>query len=241
MESYQQFLERINQFETAELNLGSGPFEVSRSLAAKVGSDNKFKPFFGDTSVFDLDDGAKDYLDGLISRLYSECGECFCERLDRDYLHMTLHDLSSSPDFADVKDTLRKRGEYFAVNPLRDKTVDFSRPIVMRANNILNMVNISLVLGLYPAGDDDYRRLCALYAELEKIVGLPYAMTPHITLAYYNCRSFGAESADRLKKTVKEMNLLQGVKELIMRPEKLFYEHFFSMNNYKKIQPLIKL
>ena len=66
-------------------------------------------------------------------------------------------------------------------------------------------------------------------------------MTPHITLAYYNCRSFGAESADRLKKTVKEMNLLQGVKELIMRPEKLFYEHFFSMNNYKKIQPLIKL
>jgi len=240
METYGEFLRRIGEFETAELNLGREPFEVSPSLSDKVGPDNRFRPFFGDTSVFDLDGADKAYLDGLIGRLYSECGECFCERLERGCLHLTLHDLSSSPHFELVRELLRERGEYFAANPLRGGETGFCKPVVMKAKSILNMVNISLVLGLYPADEENYLRLCALYEEMEKISPLPYPMTPHITLAYYGCGGFGAKSAAGLKKTVRELNERIGEKDIFLRPENLFYEHFFSMNIYKKIHHLIK-
>lgn len=240
METYRDFLERIGKFETAELNLGREPFEVSRSLSDKVGPDNRFRPFFGDTAIFDLDNADKAYLDGVIGRLYSECGECFCERLERDSLHLTLHDLSSSPCFERVRDLMRERGEYFSANPLRGGETGFGKPIVMKAKSILNMVNISLVMGFYPADEENYLLLASLYEEIEKIAALPYAMTPHITLAYYGGGGFGEKSAAGLKETVKELNERLEEKEVVLRPENLFYEHFFSMNIYKKIHPLIK-
>ena len=54
METYQQFLDRINSFEKKELNLGDGDFIGNPSIAKKVDADNSFRKFYGDTVVFDL-------------------------------------------------------------------------------------------------------------------------------------------------------------------------------------------
>lgn len=44
MESYQEFLQRINSFETPNLQL-AGDFSPSKSLLAKVSQDNSFNKF----------------------------------------------------------------------------------------------------------------------------------------------------------------------------------------------------
>ena len=56
METYKEFLDRINSFEKSEIDLGDDYFKGSGSIPLKVNEDNSFRPFFGDTVVFNLDD-----------------------------------------------------------------------------------------------------------------------------------------------------------------------------------------
>lgn len=59
METYKEFLDRINSFEKSEIDLGDKYFKGSGSIDLKVDENNGFKPFFGDTVVFNLDDNTK--------------------------------------------------------------------------------------------------------------------------------------------------------------------------------------
>ena len=54
METYKDFLERIS-YQYPELLLEEGDFKPDKRVYEKVDPDNSFKPFFGDTVVFDLD------------------------------------------------------------------------------------------------------------------------------------------------------------------------------------------
>lgn len=108
MESYSEFLNRINSFQKSELKLGTGNFEVNPSLKNKVDTNNNFKPFYGDTVVFDLDNRTKDILCDYITKFYKAVPECFCERLVEDTFHMTLHDLSNSSVLSDISEDVLK-------------------------------------------------------------------------------------------------------------------------------------
>ena len=83
METYHDFLARINSFEKPELGMNSSGFAPSNSVLQKVGEQNQLCAFYGDTVVFDLDGATKDHISGIIDQLYGEVPECFSERLDR--------------------------------------------------------------------------------------------------------------------------------------------------------------
>lgn len=59
METYGEFLSRINSFEVKEPNFGNEYFDVNPSLAHKVDGFNRFKNFYGDTVVFDFNCGVQ--------------------------------------------------------------------------------------------------------------------------------------------------------------------------------------
>lgn len=80
MESYKEFLERINSFENKELWLENEYFGINPSVHQKVNEDNTFKSFYGDTIVFNLTDTEKELLAHYVERLYSAAPECFCEK-----------------------------------------------------------------------------------------------------------------------------------------------------------------
>ena len=52
METYKEFLDRINSFEKSEIYLDDDYFKGSGSIPLKVNEDNSFRPFFGDNAVF---------------------------------------------------------------------------------------------------------------------------------------------------------------------------------------------
>ena len=54
MESYQDFIKRISSFEKQELPLGIDAFVPNSAMRDKVKPDNSFRPFYGDTVVFDM-------------------------------------------------------------------------------------------------------------------------------------------------------------------------------------------
>ena len=69
METYKEFLDRINSFEKSEIDLGDGYFKGSGSIPLKVNEDNSFRPFFGDTVVFNLDDATKKKLEKIVDSI----------------------------------------------------------------------------------------------------------------------------------------------------------------------------
>lgn len=237
METYREFSDRINSFEKAEISFGDGYFRGNPSIAQKVREDNSFGAFYGDTVVFALDEKIKKTLSGYVGLLYAEVSECFCEKLSPSTFHLTLHDLSSSPDLQNIGRELEENERR-----IREKVAQVqsyaNAVIKMKSNAVFNMVNTSLVLGLCPASEDDYIRLLELYGIFDGVKKLNYPFTPHITLAYYNICGFSLQSAQRLKSVVGRLN--ENEIETTLKVKDLYYQRFESMNNYTDMIGLAK-
>ncbi len=231
METYKEFLDRINSFEKSEIDLGNDYFKGNPSIALKVNEDNSFRPFYGDTVVFNLDDATKQKLKKIVESISAVAPECFCESLVSSTFHMTLHDLSNSPVLENVASELF-HNELKALKIAENIT---PHKIKMKSKYIFNMVNTSLVMGLYPADEEEYTKLMNLYYLFDDVKKLGYPLTPHITLGYYNVKGFSAESARKLENIVKELNANEMEFEIELDTKELFYQKFISMNDYINI------
>lgn len=229
METYQEFLDRIDSFEKKEINYGDKYFKGNPSLAQKISKDNKFKYFYGDTVVFALDDIVKEKLAGYTELLYRCAPECFCEKLIPETFHVTLHDLSNSPSLQDTAKELFVN-ELTVIKKISGLRKYTDSTIKMKSKYIFNMVDTSLVLGLYPADADEHRRLSELYSVFDSVKKLDYPFTPHITLAYYNINGFSLQAARILESTVGRLN--NNEMEIELNVNNLYYQKFTSMNNY---------
>ncbi|MBR1555792.1 MAG: hypothetical protein IJ644_10455, partial [Oscillospiraceae bacterium] len=93
METYQEFLNRINSFEH-DFDLSREDFRPKQAVLDKVNEQNHFKPFYGDTTVFVLSSEEQEFFKSYTDLLYQNAPECFAERLHSGTFHTTLHDLS---------------------------------------------------------------------------------------------------------------------------------------------------
>lgn len=231
METYAEFLERINSFEKSEVYYGDDYFHGNPSIQQKVDWENHFKPFYGDTMVFNLKDNVKAVLEGYVEQIRQVASECFCDGLISSTFHMTLHDLSSSPNLYEVAEDVFKN-ELKVVEKLSE-TKKY-KTIKMKSKYIFNMVGTSLVMGLYPVDESEYQKLMELYYLFDDVKKLGYPLTPHITLGYYNVHGFHAESARKLENIVRELNHKEAI-EIELNIEDLYYQKFRSMNDYINI------
>lgn len=229
METYQEFLNRINSFEKREINYGNKLFKGNPSIPQKVGKDNMFRNFYGDTIVFALDESVKEKLAEYVELLYQSAPECFCERLVPHTFHVTLHDLSNAPVLQDVAEELFEN-ELKVIEKMEEIQKQENEIIKMKSKYIFNMVDTSLVLGLYPVDEGEYRRLMDLYFLFDTVKKLSYPFTPHITLAYYNVNGFDLQAARSLEGAVNELN--KNEIEIELNVNHLYYQKFKSMNDY---------
>lgn len=235
MENYSQFMERINSFEISDSVFCEGDFSPDKSLAMKVNRGNRFSGFYGDTVLFELGNFEKALTADIVHALYAETPECFSERIWADTFHVTLHDLSSSsiPDKAVNEAYLNRR----VLNEILLRTNIQHQTIEMQSRAIFNMVNTSLVMGLYPVSEKEYEKLMSLYNIIDEVKQLTYPLTPHITLAYYSINGFTENSVKRLESVIKELN--KSSFSITLDTHRLFYKHFNSMNDYMTIMRIV--
>lgn len=243
METYQEFLDRIYSFEKKKINFGRRYFKGNPSISQKVDKDNTFRNFYGDTIVFALDDGTKQKLDEYVDLLYRAVPGCFCERLVSDTFHVTLHDFSNSPDLKAVEEEMavNERKVMEKMEELQ-KSEMAKTTIKVKSTYLFNMVDTSLVLGLYPADEEEYRRLMELYYTFDTVKKLSYPFTPHITFAYYNVNGFDLQAAGILEDAVNQLNDISMNKmEIELNVSRLYYQKFKSMNDYFCVAALEKI
>lgn len=98
----------------------------------------------------------------------------------------------------------------------------------MKTTWLFDMVNTSIVLGLVPADEETWRRLDEMYTALESVVPLGYALTPHITMAYFKPGTYTQYDLNCLRPALHPVVL--GVELQFVN---LFYQEFVNMNSYE--------
>lgn len=203
-----------------------GAFHTHPNLARKVGASGDFLPFWGNTVVFLLEKEVQQKLERLRDTLYEAAGEMLAEPLHTDTFHMTLHDLANGqPDQPGLGEWMRQTEE-----KARDilKTFSDPRPLPMRGTWLFNMMNTSIVLGLAPGDEETVQRLDGMYTVLEQAQPLSYALTPHITMAYFRPGQYTQEQVRRLAAVLHPVEL-----ELPLKMEQLVLQFFKDMNHYE--------
>jgi 2'-5' RNA ligase len=237
METYQEFLNRINSFQKSKLEFYCDHFKPSLSVESKVNKDNSFKNFYGDTVVFDLDSEIKNKITNIIDMLFDKVPECFCEKIISDTIHMTLHDLTSSTDINEIKlemeNNLNKLKEIIEKNPIPNEKIK------MKTNFVTDFGHVNLVLALCPINEEEYLKLMRIRNIVDKVKELDFKFKPHVTLAYFNSKGFDVKLVNKLMKVVRELNMKENF-EVVLDTSQIFYQRFENMNSYENIYRFAK-
>lgn len=204
----------------------SGSFSTNPNLRKKVDNQGNFLPFYGNTIVFMLDAWTKERLAQIQDALYCAAGQMLAQKLDTSTFHMTLHDLVNG-SILDGPLMLRMGDAEFRAKSFVEKW-RHEQPIKMRGTWLFNMVNTSIVLGLAPADDDSGHRLSHMYETLETVVPLGYALTPHITMAYFRPGVYDWPEISLLAAALHPVEV-----DVELPMENLVYQTFSDMNHYE--------
>lgn len=233
MEPYAHLLEKTS-YQQPHLLITQGDFITRKSVSSKAYADGQFKPFFGDTTVFDIDDDTKAKVATIQDTLYEEVPECFCCRLAPHTTHMTLHDLDASERMEEVAPATFNN-EVGLLHLIKEQPIS-PQTIHMKTHFVVDSVATSLVLALHPLNEEEWNKLQVLYDAIDSIRPLNRDLYPHITLAYYHPNGFPKATADRLREVVFELN--KTAFSVILDTRKLFYQKFTDMNSYYSVFPL---
>lgn len=215
----------LNTLRDCRENSVPAILNTAPGLAAKVGRDGELLPFPGNTVVFLLEEGEKTKLQQLQEALYRHCGALLAQRLHPETFHMTLHDLANGDTLGQREEMAARASEILASIRQEPKT-----GIPMKAVCTFNMVNTSVVLLLEPADHRAWQQLDDLYWQFQQVHTLPYALTPHITLAYFRPGCYGPGETDILRKALRQVSL-----EIALSTDALVLQDFETMNDYKTV------
>lgn len=205
-----------------------GDFTTNPNLRKKVEEGGNLLPFVGNTVVFLLDEDTKEKLRQLQEELYQAAPDMLAQPLQMSTFHMTLHDLANgSPGQPGLQDYMRYTQE--RVSQILPAWKD-APPLRMKMTWLFNMVNTSIVLGLKPADEDSWRRLDEMYTALEDVVRLGYALTPHITMAYFLPGTYRPEQVQRLSAALRSVAM-----EVTLDLKNLVFQEFSDMNHYETV------
>lgn len=206
-----------------------GEFVTNPNLRKKVDEAGNLLPFRGNTVVFLLEDPVKEQLCLLRESLYRAAPEMLASPLQTSTFHMTLHDLANGVPgqqglegyMAETREAAERILPHWKNDP----------PLRMKATWLFNMVNTSIVLGLTPADGESWQRLDGMYTELESVVPLGYALTPHITMAYFRPGTYSPDQVQRLASALRNVEL-----EVTLAMENLVLQNFSDMNHYETVR-----
>ena len=248
-ESLEMFKNRTTGFMENSMPEGHELW-VSSGVKQKVDQYGHYKPFYGNTVVFPLEDEMRNYVENIqkkledIRRDFENCQQeaYLADSLEKDTYHITLHDLTFSIDKEEAEEKIKatKAGALRILEKL--KSMDL--PVIkMEPAYLFAMNGTSLVLGFQAIDEENQNNLNMLYEMFQTIVELPYPLTPHVTLSYFRYGKHNKYKIQGLRNIFKEVNAQikkdqsSGNNPIVQLDVKnLVYQHFSSMNKYDTIQ-----
>lgn len=215
----------------------AGPWGVPATLVEKVDPSGKLRPFFGDSVVLPVADADQAALEALRAELCTGLEWIFAAPLPATTFHVTVHDLAHGADAAGLEAALRQNrrrcrsifgevGAQLAANPEL-------APLHLRPTAAFDCLNISVILGLAPATEADFRKLVNLHAAFDGVVTAATWLRPHVTLAYFRPVVPPTEGLGRLAARLGAPRHLP--EQLTFDLASMAYVEFASMADYHTV------
>jgi len=160
---YTDYCQTVKREQQSALeHLGHTPVDwiVPESLKAKVFQDGTLKPFFGDTIVSTLTLEKTQKIKTIQDSLSQQNG-IFATKLDYRQFHLTIHDLNNGNQQEEIEEKMTR--SRVACRQIFTQLADYFRQypeqaiIELKGTNVFPCLNISLLLGLIPANEQDFR------------------------------------------------------------------------------------
>lgn len=234
---YADYCQTINREQQSALEyLGHSPIDwiVPESLKAKVFEDGTFKPFFGDTIVSTLTLEKSREIKMIQESLFQQNG-IFATKLDYRQFHVTIHDLNNGKQLQAIEEQMTR--SRVACRHIFTQLASYFRQypeqaiIQLKGTNVFPCLNISLLLGLIPASDRDFRILLNVHNLFNEVVCFDYWLRPHVTLAYFMPRKLSQVEISNLSYLLAKLNPLHFQIKLDLK--QLVYQIFEDMNYYQ--------
>ncbi|MDK2951921.1 MAG: hypothetical protein PWQ77_1586 [Kosmotogales bacterium] len=239
---YEKYCEIIRReyFDTFEHYQKNPDRKIIPGLTKKVNEDGKYRGFYGDTTVFQLDGEAITRIKTAQDFVHERIPGLLARRLDPNFFHITLHDLNNeNDDFSSmfglrerVKETSKKAGKIFReINEyITDNPED--RFAKVESIGIASGGFVALMMVFLPSTEKDYRIIMNLYNLFDEIVYLKNFLRIHLTLNYFNTEKFGP---DEIRKTMEVTKNFKKTFRLKLDLQRLAYQTFTDMNSYETI------
>ncbi len=212
-------------------------WEPPPGLIAKVGTEGRFLPFFGDTVVLPLSAPVATTIDGMVRALHATAGPLFAEPLAPSTCHVTLHDLVAGSDRAEIAvrlaantDACRHRLDILTTY-LQNHPEAALATLVPAA--VFMSCRISVVMGLTPADEGSYRHLLNAYRLFDAVAAVPYWPRFHVTLAYLRPVPMHRDALPRLRAALATLPAVPPPITVDLRT--LVYQQFSDMNHYTTV------
>jgi hypothetical protein len=231
---YTDYCQTVKREQQSALEHLGHNWIVPESLKAKVFEDGTLKPFFGDTIVSTLTLETSQQIKTIQDSLYQQNG-IFATKLDYRQFHVTIHDLNNGNQRKEIEDKMTE--SCVACRQIFTQLADYFRQypeqaiIKLEGTNVFPCLNISLLLGLIPASDQDFRILLNVHNLFNEVVSLDYWLRPHITLAYFRPIKLSQPEIRNLSYLLAKHNPPQFQIQLDLK--QLAYQIFEDMNHYQ--------
>lgn len=227
-ETFAHFRARTEGFLHTSLPAG-GTLATNPQCSAKVDAEGRLLPYGGCTVVYTLPEEARRQIEKIRAALYERYAPVLAQPLGAETFHITLHDLVSGVPSPRLEEEVRR-----VCHPALEETARIraeTAPVRMVSTALFNMVNTSMVLGFAPADEESCARLMDFYQRFQRVVALPYPLTPHVTVAYFKPGRYGPEQVARLQSAV-DFAAAQPSIFLELSGERVEYQRFSSMGHY---------
>ncbi len=207
-------------------------FETGPGCGAKVDGEGRMRPFYGNTTIFDLAPEDIAWLAQISGALHAACGDILAEPLAPASFHITLHDLLAGESWQAIEAQVQ-RTNVQAEEAVASIRADFPWGIHVRARALMNMVNTSVVLAFEPEDEANCQALMEMHARLQRVVPLSYPLTPHVTLAYYRPGRIDRDAAKRLQQAID--GAMPGGRIMHLDVGRLNVCTFYDMNRFSPL------
>lgn len=203
-------------------------WDVPDGLKLKVGENGTLLPYPGDTVVLPLDSPSIVACRRTQRALRARLGDTLAEPLRPGTFHVTLHDLTHGPQVAPSRleeNAARCRERFARLARALDADPGLAR-VTLVPTRVYPSVNVSLVLGLLPATDRDFRTLMNAYGLFDDVVRLSYWPRLHVTLDYLLPRPVDPARVFASLPTPPAAPIVVDMRQLS-------YQRFKDMNDYR--------
>ena len=183
-------------------------WKIADNLVRKVSKDGCLQPFYGFTSIFDLNDSDSAKCLERYTSFMEGAGKLVIP-LPASSFHITLHTFWNQNNSGSIEEVNRRMAVSTPeiIEVMKWVRKEYGEEVIRMVSPGISTAWTDVVsMKFIPYCQHDYDILSVLFARMERICPLRQPYVPHISFGYFNVKEYSMEEIERLNEAILSTN-----------------------------------